>query len=406
MGEVNARVVQSANVAFFQQAWDKAITTRLSFAQRESNNYQALEDELPNLWEAVQKSYQRKAWEFVVAFQDALRPFLDRRGHWSQSLTLNGWACEGAQALTDEISVVRFTHDRADILQQQGKYHEAEGLYQRCEANYRALGETTMALKSCHMRSLAIRAQGRFPEATQLCRSTIHEARELRQDQWLAHPFYVLALLARDQGNFQEAVQWIEESLARLVDMGEVAMIAQCHHFLGEVAFLKGDLIGARAELKTSLRLGQQIGSLRRMATTQRLLGDLARSERNYEEARQWYGEALAIANQLGDQPEMGRLFLTQAKLMIDLGQPQHAILLLSGALATYKEMGHARGAVKAALPLLCLHLFQGQGWQALKVALLALKMTYAARLHRSSIFSVRTTTKSMAKLSRRVMRA
>src|SRR6266702_3940517 len=70
------------------------------------------------------------------------------------------------------------------------------------------------------------------------------------------------------------------------------------------------------------------------MATTQRLLGDLARSERNYEEARQWYSEALAIANQLGDQPEMGRLFLAQAKLMIDLGQPQHA-----------------RGAVKAALP-------------------------------------------------------
>src|SRR5260221_12166260 len=87
------------------------------------------------------------------------------------------------------------------------------------------------------------------------------------------------------------------------------------------------------------------------MATTQRLLGDLARSKRNYEEARQWYSEALAIANQLGDQPEMGRLFLAQAKLMIDLGQPQHAILLLSGALATYKEMEHARGAVEAALP-------------------------------------------------------
>jgi hypothetical protein len=45
---------------------DKAITTRLSFAQRESNNYQALEDELPNLWEVVQKSYQRKAWKIVV----------------------------------------------------------------------------------------------------------------------------------------------------------------------------------------------------------------------------------------------------------------------------------------------------------------------------------------------------
>ncbi len=64
---------------------------------------------------------------------------------------------------------------------------------------------------------------------------------------------------------------------------------------------------------------------------------------------------------------------------MINLKQPHHAILLLSGALATYKEIGHEKGVAKAALPLLRLYLRQGQGWQALKVALLALKTTYRA---------------------------
>ena len=53
---------------------------------------------------------------------------------------------------------------------------------------------------------------------------------------------------------------------------------------------------------------------------------------------------------------------------MINLQQPHYAILLLSGALATYKEIGHAKGAAKAALPLLRLYLSQGKGWQALKV--------------------------------------
>lgn len=48
-------------------------------------------------------------------------------------------------------------------------------------------------------------------------------------------------------------------------------------------------------------------------------------------------------------------------------------------ALATYKEIGHAKGAAKAALLLLRLYLSQGKGWQALKVTLLALKMTYTA---------------------------
>ena len=92
MEKVKNRDTQFELVVFSQQVLDKAIATRLSFAQRESNNYQALEYELPNLWEVAQKSYQRKAWKIVLSFQDALRPFLDRRGYWSRSRMLNGWA--------------------------------------------------------------------------------------------------------------------------------------------------------------------------------------------------------------------------------------------------------------------------------------------------------------------------
>ena len=71
---------------------------------------------------------------------------------------------------------------------------------------------------------------------------------------------------------------------------------------------------------------------------------------------------------------------------MIKLKQPHDAILLLSGALATYTEIGHAKGAAKAALPLLRLYLSQGQGWQALKVAVLALKTAYTAEVLRPAI--------------------
>lgn len=390
MEKVKARDIQFELIVFFQQVMDKAITTRLAYAQRESNDYQALEDELPNLWEVAQRSYQRKAWKVVLAFQDSLRSFLDRRGYWSQSLMLNGWAIEAARALADEITEVRCTHDQADILHQQGKYREAEKLYKRCEEGYRSLGVCTMAIKSRHMRSLAVRGQGRFIEAKQLCESTIREAHELGQDRWLAHPFYVLALLARDRGNFREAVQCIRESLVRLNDTGEVDMLAQCHHFLGDVALRQGDLVKARAELQTSLQMGQQIGSFRRVATVKRLLGDVARDEGNYKLAGQRYSEALEIANRLGDQPEIGRLFIAQAELMVKLKQPDYAILLLSGSIATYKEIGHAKGAGKAALLLFRLYMSKGQGWQAIKVAVLALKIANAARiLHPAILLSL-----------------
>jgi hypothetical protein len=87
---------QLENVTFFHQASEKAIAYRLSFAQREANNHPVLECEMPNLWEAIRQSYQHQAWERVSAFREALQPFLDLRGYWAQSLTLNEWACEAA----------------------------------------------------------------------------------------------------------------------------------------------------------------------------------------------------------------------------------------------------------------------------------------------------------------------
>ena len=399
MEQIISRDSQLELVLFYQQVLNKAITTRLSFAQRESNNYLALEDELPNLWEVVQNSYLQEAWNVVLAFQDTLGSFLDQRGYWTQSLILNGWAHEAAQALTDEIRMVRCMHDRADILHQQGQYHEAERLYQACESGFRRQGEHAMAMKSRHMRSLAVRGQGRYIEAERLCESVLREAKGLGQNQWLAHPFYVLALLARDRGNYHEATQWIRESLEHLAVREEVAMLAQCHHFLGDVAFLQGDVTGARAELEISLQLSRQIGNLRRMATTIRQLGDLDRAQRNYEQARQCYEEALEIASQLGDQPEIGRLFIAQGELMLNLKQPHDAVLFLTGALTTYKAIGHARGAAKAALLLLGLHLRQGQIAQALRVAELAWRTANSAgilhpanlyRLLRSNLFFTR----------------
>lgn len=87
MGEVRAGNTELENMAFFRRSLDCAIAYRLILAQREHNNYQMLEYELPNLWKAVQQCYQQKAWQSVIAFRDTLQLFLDRRGYWTLSLT-------------------------------------------------------------------------------------------------------------------------------------------------------------------------------------------------------------------------------------------------------------------------------------------------------------------------------
>jgi tetratricopeptide (TPR) repeat protein len=346
---------ETGNMTFFSQVIDRAISYRLSFAQKEMHNHQALECEMPNLWEAIRQSYQQKAWESLSAFRDTIQPFLDLRGYWKQSIALNEWAYEGALALGDTLRAVHWTHVRADILHQQGNYQEAEKLYQECEEMFRMLGEDTFALKSSHMRSLVLRAQGRYSEAERLCKAAIAEARKLGLSHWLAHPLYVLALLVRDHGDLQKAEQLIEQSIALLTNTSstnEDAMIAQCYHFLGETTLLRGNLAKARTLLDKSLGLSQQVGIMRRVAATQRVLGDLERIEGCYVEAEHLYDEALNIVTRLGDQPELAKLLLSRAKLMMQLGQKREAIMLLKGARSTFEEIGDERGVTSVSLLL------------------------------------------------------
>ena len=355
MDEVNDHDRQIENISFFQQALDKAITYRLSFAQREIHNHQALEREMPNLWEAVRQCYRQKAWERVSAFCDALQPFLDLHGYWPQSLLLNEWAREAAQVRGDDMNAARLIHDRADILNQQGHYKEAEQLYLQSEELYQSRGLHEWALKSRHMRSMVVRAQGRTAEAQHLCQTTVDEARKLGLTQWLAHPLYVLALFARDQGNVQQAEALMEESRSRLEDTGEDAMIAQCHNFLAQTALQQRKLAQARIHLETSLTLVQQVGIKRLEMTTRRLLGDLAMAEGHCEEAERIYRENLIMfdTDQLDDDPGKAQMLFSRARLMIQMQKRQDAIPMLEASLAIFKRVGNTRRIMGVSLLLI-----------------------------------------------------
>lgn len=382
MAKLSVTHPQAESIEFFRQATTQAVAYRLSLAQREAANYKVLEDELPNLWETLRWIYERKAWDLIVAFREALQPFLDLRGYWVQSLMLNEWARQAAQILGDAVSAARWTHDQADILQQQGRYQEAEELYQASEEAYRILNEDEMSLRSRHMRSLVVRAQGRQAKAESLCETTISGARELGLDLWLAHPLYVRGLLARDRGDFQRAKQSIEDSLSLLADTDEQAMIAQCQHFLGELALRQGALVEARAHLNASLQLSRQVGILRRVTTAQRALGDLARLEGRYREAEQAYHEAFTMATKLGDQPQVAQLFLSQARLKAKLGQATSEADSLQGALSMYEQIQDARGVAVACLLLARWYLWQRQWRPALQMTLRAFTMVRLVNIH------------------------
>ncbi len=353
---------------FYEQAQIIAVEHRLPLLQQHMRNYEFLEQDLETIWQAIEQCHRQKDWQELTAFREALQPFLDLRGFWTYSLTLNKWANEAAEALGDTVDQARWIHDRADILNQQGHYKEAERFYLQSEELYQSRGLHEWALKSRHMRSRVVRAQGRTAEAQHLCQTTVDEARLLGLDKWLAHPLYVLALFARDRGNAQQAEALMEESLARLEGTGEDAMIAQCHNFLAETALGQRKLAQARMHLDTSLTLVQRVGIKRLEMTTRRLLGDLAVAEGRYEEAERIYRESLIMfdADQLDDNPSKAQMLFSRGRSMIHMHKLQDAVPMLEASLAIFKSVGNTRRMVGVSLLLIKVYARQHHWHQAL----------------------------------------
>lgn len=304
--------------AFYAQAPEIAAKRRLALLQRHMGEYQFLAQDLGTLWQAVEQSYRAQDWQQLTAFREALQPFLDARGFWTHSLTLNRWACQAAQALGDEVRYARYLHDLADMLNQQGSSAQAERFYLQSEEISLHQGLPEWALKSRHMRSMVVRAQGRADEAWHLCQSTVDEARQLSLDQWLAHPLFVLALFARDRGDTPQAEALIAECLLRLDGSGEDEMLAQCHNILAEIALRQKRLAQARAHLDVSLALLQRREVKRLEITTQRLLGELAAAEGRSEDAERIYGESLRLfaTEQFGDTVGQARLLFSRVRCL------------------------------------------------------------------------------------------
>ncbi len=369
--------------AFFEQALEAATVYRLACAQKEMRNYQFLEREFDLLWSVAQRCYEQRDWERLMAFREALQPFLDLRGFWEHSLFLNQWAEKAARARGNALDEARLRHDRADMLNQLGRYREAEQLYLASETLYRQLGQDEQALKSRHMRSMVMRAQGRTREAQRLCQSVVTEARALQVGSWLAHPLYVLALFARDQGNSSQAAILIEESISLLSGSQEDTMVGQCYTFLGELALRQKDIARARKNLEMGLQLVQKTGNLRLIVNAQRLLGDVAMAEGHATEAATIYDELLSIfeTKHLGDKLVLGKTLTSRAQLMKVTNRLQEAAQMLEAALALFDELGNVNRTVDASLLLIRIYLRQGRFLQAGKRFLSTAKVASSSSL-------------------------
>jgi tetratricopeptide (TPR) repeat protein len=280
---------------------------------------------------AMDDTHQRQWTEQVVEAVTAVFPDPTEFENWGQCARL----IDQAQAATDLIADYGLASETAALLlnrtgsyyDDQGRYGEAEFLYQQALAMYqRLLGDEHPAVAtSLNDLALLYNAQGRYGEAEPLYQQALTMNHRLLGD---AHPAIAtnlnnLALLYNAQGRYGEAEPLYQQALAmnhRLLG-GEHPAVATSLNNLALLYDVQGRYGEAESLYQQALAMRQRLlgDEHPAVATSLNNLAALYKAQGRYGEAESLYQQALAMHQRLlGDEHPAVALSLNNLAALYD----------------------------------------------------------------------------------------
>jgi predicted ATPase/Tfp pilus assembly protein PilF len=209
------------------------------------------------------------------------------------------------------------------------------------------------ALRRAHMRGLYVagvlaEATGDYGLARDRFRETLEAAR-LMGDTWsVASALNNLAIIALREGALDTARSLYEESLARWRQIGNRSAVGLSLTNLGNVLRRLCEPERARRLYEESLALFESLEDRRGVALASTGLGDVSRDIGDTGGARAAYTRALKLHRAMDAQRDAAGCLLDLAGLLRDDGQADQARRAFEDALATFAELGDARGIARA----------------------------------------------------------
>ena len=265
------------------------------------------------------------------------------------------------EELGNKSGIASALHELGMIHQRQSGYEEAMKMYQDSLKITEELGDKSGIASTLAQIGILHQDQGRYEEAIEQYQQVKHLSEELGDKSIIAKILRQLGILYQDQGRYEEAVKMHKESLKIEEEMGDKSGIASTLHNLGVIHQAQGEYEEAVKMYKESLKITEELVDKRRIAITIYQLGMIHQDQGRYEEAMKMYKESLKIKEELGDKRgiaitlgQMGRIlqaqrnyrealrwYLSAFTLFYDLKSP-YKDLILKWILTLNEEIGDA----------------------------------------------------------------
>jgi tetratricopeptide (TPR) repeat protein len=280
------------------------------------------------------------------------------------------------------------------IYWQQSNYHQARELLERSVEQMRRLGNKTEEATAAGFAGFTLAMMGDFDRALAYTDDGLRLAQGIQNPYAEAVLYLERAIVRGERGEWAPALADFASAQQVAERVGDLFRVYVVKFFQGRICTLAGDPHRARALLEESLALSRQIGATFALAWQRSFLARalLALGERDAvpalceeairlaeevgdrfplavahgtlaealgdaaapppEAARTHMLEAIRIHGEIGTRPELGRSYVTYARLLRALGKPVEAGEHLARAITMFHEMGMSRDLEQAARTL------------------------------------------------------
>jgi predicted ATPase/DNA-binding CsgD family transcriptional regulator len=286
---------------------------------------QRLEEEHPNMREALRWALDSGALELGLRLVAALWLFWFMRGHLTEGRQHFEALLTAARTRGTSSAAYAEALDKAGVLARyQGDFDRATALIAESLSIYRALGDQRGVGNSLANIGFVALHELRYDDARAFYSESLAINRELDNGQGIADSLSHLALMAYYDHEYEEAGRLTEESLAIWRALGDKQGIAWALHRLGNITLSKEGAAGAQPIFAESLAISRELGYQWGFAWCLEDFARIAAANREFEQTLRLLGAAAFLRKVIGlplsvvEQSEVDRT-IAEARASIDV---------------------------------------------------------------------------------------
>ena len=234
--------------------------------------------------------------------------------------------------------------ERAQLYQDQRKYHKAKDLYMEALSATIEFGDKDGESSCYGSLATVFLSLTEYDKAEEYLQKVLQIKREIGDKDGEATCYGNLGSVFQSLGEYVKAEEYLQKAVQIKREIGNKIGEARCYGNIGKVFRSLGEFVKAEKYLQRALQIEREIGDKHGEAASCTNLGTVFQSLGEYAKAEEYLQKALQISREIGDKREEAASCANLGNVFRSLGEYAKAEEYLQKALQISREIGETDG--------------------------------------------------------------